>query len=336
MKEMIRDILQAYGPSGREEKVSAVIAEYVKPYVDEVYNDVLGNLIAVKKGTSGKKIMLSAHMDQIGLIVVDVDEKGFLRVSNVGGINPPLSVAREIVFENGVKGVTYFETPATRDASTVATMMTMFVDIGCNTREEALEKVQVGDVGVFVTNVVELGDRLSSGAQDNRICCATIVQALKEMRSPHDIYAVFTVQEEVGLRGAGPAAYGITPDFNINLDVTLTGDTPKLPPMSVSLGQGPAIKMMDSSVIIPVVVRKFMEETAEKEGIPYQREVLRAGGTDTAAIQRVKEGVVAGCISIPSRYVHTPTEVIDMNDVKNTVKLVCALVEREDLPGAGY
>ncbi len=330
---MLKEMLAAYGPSGREQTVSAVIRKYVEPCCDEVYTDTLGNLVAVKRGSSGKKVMLSAHMDQIGFIVVDIDEKGFLRIANVGGILPPLSVAREIMFENGVLGVTYFETETTRDAKAVATLPDMYVDIGCDTKEEAEAKVQVGDVGVYVTHFVDMGKRFASGAQDNRICCAAIAEALRDLQSPHDVYAVFTVQEEVGLRGAGAAAYAIEPDLNINLDVTLTGDTPKAPAMSVSLGKGPAVKVMDSSVIIPACVRRFMEECAAKAGIPVQKEVLSRGGTDTSAIQRVKGGILAGCISIPARYVHTPTEVTDKDDVKNTIKFLRALLAEKKLPG---
>ncbi|MBR6816576.1 MAG: M20/M25/M40 family metallo-hydrolase [Clostridia bacterium] len=333
-KEMLKDILQAFGPAGNEEIVSGVIAEYIRPYCDSVYNDAMGNLICCKKGTSGKKIMLSAHMDQIGFIVVDIDEKGFLRIANVGGILPALSVGREVAFANGVHGVIYFETPKTRDASAQAALPNMYVDIGCSTKEQAEEKVQVGDMCVYVTNMVDMGNRIASGAMDNRVCCAVIVEAMMALQSPHDVYAVFTVQEEVGLRGAAAAAYAIDPDFNINLDVTLTGDTPKMPAMSVALGDGPAIKMMDSSVIVPMSVRKFMIECAEQAKIPYQREVLRAGGTDTAVIQKVKDGILAGCISIPCRYVHTPTEVVDMADVDGAVALICEMVAKEQLPGA--
>ena len=331
-KRMLIDILQAYGPSGNEHKTARILAEYMRPYCDELWVDVLGNLICHKKGISGKKIMLSAHMDQIGFIVVDIDENGFLRIANVGGILPPLSVAREVVFENGVRGVTYFETPETRDAKAVATVPNMYIDIGCTSREEAEEKVQIGDMCIFVSNYVDMGKPVASGAMDNRVCCAIIVEAMKEMQSSHDVYAVFTVQEEVGLRGAGVAAYAISPDLNINLDVTLTGDTPKTPAMSVALGKGPAIKMMDSSVIVPIAVRRFMIDCAEQADIPYQREVLRAGGTDTAAIQKTQKGILAGCISIPSRYVHTPVEVVDMDDVENTVKLIRVIVSKEQLP----
>lgn len=329
-KDMLKSILAAYGPSGREQTVSDVIRGYVEPFADEVYNDALGNLIAAKKGTSGKKVMLSAHMDQIGLIVVDIDEKGFLRVSNVGGVNPVISAAREVRFENGTRGVTYFETEKHGVKDT--TMPELFVDIGATSREEAEAKVQIGDVAVYATNFVEMGNRISSGALDDRIACAAVVEAFRTMQNVHDVYAVFTVQEEVGLRGAGAAAYAIEPDLNISLDVTGTGDTPKCSRMSVKLGAGAAVKVMDSSVIVPPVVRAFLEEAAEENSIRVQPEVLRGGGTDTGAVQRTRSGVLSGCISIPTRYIHSPVETADLADYAAAVQLVCAAVAKKELP----
>lgn len=247
---MIKNILGAYGPSGREDKAAEAIKQYVAPYADEVYRDAMGNLIAHKRGTSGKKIMLSAHMDQIGFIVVAIDEKGFLRVARVGGVNPIISTAREVVFENGVKGVTYFENTAKHGVNE-ATFNELYIDIGCASREEAEKKVAIGDMAVYVTNYVELGERAACGAMDDRICCAIVAEAMKKMKSEHDVYAVFTVQEEVGCRGGSPAAYAIEPDLNISLDVTGVGDIPECSRMAVSLGCGPTVKVMDSSVIVP-------------------------------------------------------------------------------------
>ncbi|MEG1548675.1 MAG: M20/M25/M40 family metallo-hydrolase [Clostridia bacterium] len=330
--DMIKDILAAYGPSGREQTVSDVIRGYVAPFVDEVYSDALGNLIAHKKGTSGKKLMLSAHMDQIGLIVTDIDENGFLRAMNVGGVGTTISIARNVIFQNGTHGVTYFETE--KKNITNATLSEVFIDIGAADREEAQSRVCIGDVAVYRTPVLEMGKRMVSGAMDNRICCAIIAQALSKISSPHDIYAVFTVQEEVGCRGAGAAAYAIEPDLNINLDVTLTGDTPKAARMSVALGKGPAIKVMDSSLIVPLCVRNFMERVAKAHDITVQNEVLQAGGTDTSAIQRSRGGVLAGCISIPTRYVHSPVETVDLGDVNAAVSLLRALVAESELPQA--
>ncbi|OQB24416.1 MAG: putative aminopeptidase YsdC [Firmicutes bacterium ADurb.Bin182] len=332
-KEMLKELLYCYGPTGREKRIGELLKSLVAPYCDEVYNDALGNLIAHKKGSSGKKVMLSAHMDQIGLIVVDIRENGFLRVSNVGGVSTPISIAREVVFENGTRGVTYFETE--KETVGTAQLAHLFIDIGAESREQASKLVEIGDIAVYAGNFAEMGGRFSCGALDDRLGCAVIVEALKNLETKHDLYVVFTVQEEVGLRGASTAAYSVHPDFSINLDVTRTGDTPKSARMSVSLGKGPAVKVMDSTSIIPACVRDFIYRCAEKADIPVQNEVLRGGGTDTGAILKTKGGILAGCISIPTRYVHTPVETADMNDVENAVKLVCALLAEEELPKAG-
>lgn len=326
----LETILTTYGPTGHEDRIAAVLKELVAPYADEVYTDKLGNLIALKRGTSGKKILVTAHMDQIGLIVVGIDEKGFLRVSNVGGVNPVLSATHQVMFENGTRGVVYFE--RTEKGFAEVTMQKLFVDIGAESREEAEKKVGVGDMCVFVGRFAELGNRISCSTLDDRICCAAVVEAMKQAKSEHDVYYCFTVQEEVGLRGAGVAAYAVEPDLGISLDVTGTGDLPEALPMAVEIGKGPTVKAMDSSVIVPPVVRKFMEDAAAEAGIPFQREVLRAGGTDTGAVQRTRGGVLAGCISIGTRYIHSPVETCDRRDFDNAVKLLCACLAKKELP----
>ncbi len=330
-KDMLKSIVEAYGPSGRERACAEVIKSYVAPHADKVYYDALGNLIAYKKGTSGKKIMLATHMDQIGLIVTHIDDKGFLKVSNVGGVSPMISIAREVMFENGTRGVTYYENEKKTMAE--AGIAELFIDIGANSKEEAEAKVEIGDVAVYAPHFFEMGRFITCGALDDRLCCAIAAEAFNTMETEHNVYAVFTVQEEVGCRGAGPAAHSIEPDLAIALDVTLTGDTPKCTPaMSVTAGNGPTIKVMDSSVIVPTIVREFLKKCAEENGIPYQHEVLRAGGTDTSTIQRTKDGVLAGCISIGTRYIHTPVETASMDDVENAVKLLKAALKQKELP----
>lgn len=327
-KKMLQEVLKAYGPSGREEKVAEVIKGYVAPYADTVYTDAMGNLIALKKGKSGKRVMLAAHMDQIGFIVTAIDDKGFLRVSNVGGINPNISVSREVAFENGTHGIMFRDTKDVKDV----TMTKLFVDIGASSLEEAEKKVSIGDVCCYVSNYVEMGERAASGAMDDRVACAVLIETMKKMKSEHDVYCVFTVQEEVGLRGAGTAAYAIDPSLAIACDVTGVGDIPECEMMTVALGSGATVKIMDSSVIVPVPVRDFMEKAGKKANVRFQREVLRAGGTDTGAIQRSRGGVLAGCISIPTRYIHSPVETVDMNDVESAVDLMCACLGEKELP----
>lgn len=327
---MTRDIVTSYGPSGREAVVSKVIAGYIKDHCDKLYEDALGNLIAYKKGRSGKKVMLSAHMDQIGFAVLDVDDNGFLRVANVGGIGAYTSLGCAVVFENGQRGAIGKETEGVEAGK--LSLGQVFIDIGAKSKEEALEKVSIGDMAVYDPNWMELNGRLCAGALDDRIGCAIVVEAFLAAPDTHDVYAVFTVQEEVGYRGAGVAAYAIEPDFAINFDVTGNGDTPKSSPLAVALGKGAAIKVMDRSVIVPPRAREFLKDCANEAGVAFQMEVLPYGGTDTSSIQRSRAGVVSSCISVPCRYVHSPVEMVDMQDVEGALKMTVAALGRENLP----
>ena len=329
-KELTRLLAETYGPAGREDKIAAVLFEQLSPFVDEIHRDVMGNLIGFKKGTSGKKVMLSAHMDQIGMIVLDIDEHGFLRFAPVGGVSCVISACREVVFENGTRGVIYFDNKNKKLSE--ASAQDMYIDIGCSTREQAAEHVSVGDICTYAPHFVDMGTRAACGALDDRICCAVILEALRELSTPHDLYVVFTVQEEVGTRGAEAAAYSINPDFSLNLDVTMAGDTPECPVLPMRLGKGPAIKYMDRSAVYTKPVIDFMLSTAEKHGIRTQGEILRAGGTDGGVIQRTRGGVAAGCISIVTRYIHSPVETADIGDCLEAAKYVRALLSESELP----
>lgn len=324
MKELIKQLVEAYGPSGHEGQVRALIEEIVRPLVDEVRRDALGNLIAHKKAKGGgKRVMLAAHMDEIGLVVTYVDEKGFLRFATVGGVSPLTLVGTRVSFADGTTGVVSWE--KWLESQDRPAWEELFIDVGARSREDC--PVKVGDAACFVRPMVDLGERLVAKAMDDRIGCAVLIQALRELGdTPHEVFAVFTTQEEVGTRGALVSAYGVEPDVALALDVTKTGDTPEAKPMAVSLGQGPAIKMMDSGFIAHAGVKEWMIATAERLGLPYQREVLTGGSTDARAMQLVRSGVPAGCLSIPCRYVHTPSEMVDYGDVQNAVKLLVGLL----------
>jgi len=329
-KDTVKLLACAYGPAGREDKAAAVIAEQLSPYVDEIRRDALGNLIGFKKGTSGKKVMLSAHMDQIGMIVVDIDDKGFLRVAPVGGVHPVTSICREVLFENGTRGVVYYETKKLREGE--VTSENLFIDIGCSTKEQAEAHVAIGDICIYAPHFVDMGGRIACGALDDRVCCAIILEALKTLKTPHDLYVVFTTQEEVGTRGAEAAAYSINPDSSLNLDITLSGDTPECSPMPMALGNGPTIKYMDRSAVYTRPIIDFMRSVAEKHGIKVQGEILRFGGTDGGVIQRTRGGVAAGCISVATRYAHSPVETVDVNDCLYAARFACAILEEAKLP----
>jgi endoglucanase len=326
VNEILQKLLTVYGPSGHENKAAAVATELVRPYVDEIETDALNNLIAIKRGTSGKRVMLAAHLDQIGYVVTSVCEKGFLRVARVGGVPRANSLYRQVAFENGVVGVVATELQDV-DASD-ATLQKLFIDIGAANREEALSMVSIGDMAVWLPSVHEHKSRVSSPAMDNRAGCALMIMALKYLSEcPHDIYAVFTAQEEVGLRGSTVAAYDINPDVGIALDVTSVGDTPKgTRNNSVALGEGIAVKILDQAVVCTPWVVDQLEAAGDKCGVKHQREVLEHGGTDAGAIQKTHVGVPAGVLSIPCRYVHSAAEMIDLNDLEAGARLLAAFL----------
>ncbi len=323
MEKLITKLAQVYGPSGREERIKDQIAQEVEGFVDEVRTDSLGNLITskgvIKDG--GVSIMLAAHMDGIGIIVTHIDDKGFLRFAPVGGISPFRLIGQRIIFQNGTVGTFGHEK---LEKMAALTLQKMFIDIGASNKKDACSYVKVGDMAGFHREVEKLGDRLIGATFDDRVGCAILIELLKKVEpGPNQIYGVFTAQEEVGLRGAITSAYGISPDLAIAIDVTPIGDTPEAGKMAVSLGEGAAIKVKDASVITHVAIKDALIETAEEAGIPYQLEVLEQGGTDAGGIHLAREGVRTGGVSIPARYIHSHSEMIDIRDVKACLDLLC-------------
>ncbi|MCL4425399.1 MAG: M42 family metallopeptidase [Firmicutes bacterium] len=327
MKELIKKLVETHGPSGSEESIQAVIRQEIKGFVDEVRVDALGNLIAIKKGRGGKKVMLAAHMDEIGLMVTHIDDKGFLRFAQIGGVSPFILLGQRVVFANGIVGVIGSEKI---DDIKDLRMEKLFIDIGAIDRPSAEAKVKVGDSAGYWRPLDDLGNRLVAKSMDDRIGCGTLIEAARRLKNTdHEVYFVFTVQEEVGTRGARTAAFGLSPDLGIAVDVTRTGDTPKSITMEVALGKGAAIKVKDSGIIGHPGVKKMLVETARQAGIPYQMEVLEQGGTDAGPIQLTREGIPAGVISIPTRYIHSPSEMVDLGDVEAAVNLLVKVLESE-------
>ncbi len=320
--ELLKELLETFGPSGREGAICEVIKKAAEPYADNITTDALGNLIVHKKG-AGKKIMLAAHMDEIGVIVNFIDEKGFLRFQPVGGLNKKDLLYRRVEFANGCVGVIGSE-PENKDNA----YGKMYIDIGAESREAAEEKVSVGDMAVFAGNMRIEGKRVISKALDNRLGCYCLLEVLKRVKSKNDLYFVFTVQEEVGLRGAKTSAYAINPDMAVAVDVTDTGDTPDADEMAVSLGGGAAVKVADASVLCDSVIRSLLIECAKEKGIKYQLEVISAGGTDAGAISLTREGIRTGGVSIPCRYIHSPSEMADTDDVAGVIELLKAFAEK--------
>ncbi|MEW5868056.1 MAG: M42 family metallopeptidase [Chloroflexota bacterium] len=329
MKSLIQKLVELDGPPGYESAVRQAVRTEIEPLVDQVSADNLGNLIARKgqKSNTGLRIMMSAHLDEIGVIATHVEEAGFVRFLPMGSVRASTCPGGRVRFLKGARGVIGSERLS--DLSRVPAFEQMYIDVGATSRQNC--PVQVGDLAVFERPFLDLGDRLVSKAMDNRINVAILIEVLRQMnvqslRSPHELFFVFSAQEEVGERGALTAAFAIDPDLGLALDVTSCGDTPKGLRMEVKLGKGPAIKVRDQGSISDPRVVRWMVETAEAQRLPYQMEILKQGRTDAGAIQTTRRGVPAGCLSIPCRYVHTPSEMIDYNDVQNAVKLLIALL----------
>ena len=322
MFNLTKKILKPVSVSGREEAVVGVIAEEIAPYVDSLRTDAMGNLIAFKAGTgeNKKKVMFAAHIDEIGFIVTYIEENGYIRFNTLGGINFTSASFTYVVFENGLRGV------LVPDASGGHV-----VDIGAKNRKEAERRVKIGDTFAVVSDVVKLaGTRVAGRPMDDRIGAVVLIEAAKRLQGvdvKNDIYFCFTVQEEVGCRGSKTAAYAIMPDIGIALDVTATGDTQGAAPMAVKLGGGAAIKIKDSSVVCDRGLVEIMKKASEDNKIKHQFEILTGGGTDTSSMQQTGAGCLAGCISIPTRYIHSSVETIDMADVEESVKLTMALCD---------
>ncbi|MCS7220597.1 MAG: M42 family metallopeptidase [Anaerolineae bacterium] len=330
MKELIKRLVEAWGPSGYEDQVREILHAEMSGLVDEWRVDALGNLITVKKPTrsGGRRVMLAAHMDEIGVMATYVDEQGFVRFTNIGSVHPLNLRGARVRFRNGLVGVIGREEKADGEP----TLAQMFIDVGASSREDC--PVKVGDPAVFHREFSDLGKRLVAKAFDDRISCAILVEVMRQLQeTPHEVVAVFTVQEEVGLRGATTSAFGVTPDLALSVDVTATGDTPESKKRPMKLGAGPAIKVKDGGMLAHPKVKELLIATGERLGIPHQLEVLEFGTTDAMAIQVSRAGVPVGCVSIPTRYLHTPSEMVDYDDVTNAVRLIVGFLSEpiEDL-----
>ena len=326
--ELQKELVAAALPSGLETRQAEVIKKHASRYCDEVYTDAVGNLICHIKGP-GKKLMLVAHMDVIGFMVNYIDERGFVRFVPVGGVRPALSVGCPVVFENGVYGCVQPDEKAKIGTASLnkAEMHNMYIDIGAKDKTEAEKLVSVGMCATFCAQpMLVAGGNMMTPYADNLTSCAALLSAMSDIRYPvNDLYCVFSVQEEVGCRGAKMAANAIKPYMGIAVDLTLPGDSPAeldKERMAVKLGAGPAVKIRDSSAICDKPVVEHLRACAEREGIAYQDEVLLAGGTDTSAMQRSYEGVLSGCVSIPGRNIHSPGEIINLSDAENAAKLL--------------
>ncbi len=322
--ELLNKLSRCFSPSGREDKIRELIKAEVEPYVTDVYTDAMGSLICRRAG-KGKRLMLAAHIDEIGFMVTHIEDSGFLRFINVGGVSAFNCLNRAVEFENGAVGVISYEN---EEKPASAGLAKMYIDIGARDRAEAESKVRIGDMAVYKGEFSVMGGRVTGKALDDRVGCYALIEGLKTAKDcPNELFTVFTVQEELGLRGAKTAAYAVEPDMGFAIDVSMTGDTPESSFASLSLGKGPGLKLKDASFIANPSARDFMLGAARSAGIPYQLEAAAYGGTDAGAINLSRTGVPAAAISIPTRYIHSPQEVADIDDIENTAALVAKMIE---------
>lgn len=332
--DLLSDICKISGAPGYEQRIRERIIKEVTPLVDEVRTDAMGNIITIKKGKGDKKVMIAAHMDEISFITTHIDDDGFIRFHPLGGFDPKTLTAQRVIIHGkkdimGVMGTKPIHVMKAEERTKMPEVSDFFIDTGY-TKEELEKFIGVGDTITRYSDLIQMGDCVNSKSLDNRVSVFILIEALRELKDvdvAHDVYGVFTVQEEVGLRGAMAAASGVNPDFGINLDVTLAYDMPNAQPQErvTAMGKGAAIKVLDGSTICDYRMVRFMKEVATKENIEYQLEILPAGGTDTAAIQRYGQGgSISGGISIPCRYLHQHIEMVNKKDVKLCIDLLKA------------
>ncbi len=323
--ELLKKLCAVTAPSGNEAPICAVIEEELRSLADEVYTDSMGNLIA-RKGSSGKKIMFAAHMDEIGILVTFIEESGLIRFQNLGGLRLATMLGQRVRFLNGTVGCVQLTGGV---EITKAKMTDFYIDIGAKDKAEAEAQVAIGDVAGFVAEFTETQNAVMAKSIDNRVGCYVLLEALRQAQdTPNEIYAVFTVQEELGLRGAGVAAHAIEPDMAIAIDVTATGDTPGADTMYVKLGGGAAVKIKDGGILSHPDVVAALEQAAQENDILTQREVLLSGRTDVGVIHLTRDGIPSGAISVPTRYIHSPAELAYKSDIAACVALAAKIMQK--------
>ena len=332
--ELLKKVCKVPGASGFENKIRETIMEEVRPFVDELYVDNLGSVIAIKKGLNPKRVMIAAHMDEIGFIVTYIDDEGFVRFHTLGGFDPKTLTSQRVIVHGkkdlvGVMGSKPVHLMKPEERMKQMPISEYYIDLGMS-KEEVEEIVFIGAPITRERELIEMGNCVNGKSLDNRVSVYILIEVLRALHGkevPYDIYGVFTVQEEVGLRGAISSAHSIDPDFGIGLDVTIAFDVPGAQSHEyvTRLGKGAAIKIMDGSVISDYRMVNFLKKTATQYNIPWQPEILPAGGTDTAGLQRYgKKGAIAGAISIPLRHIHQTIELAHKQDIHHCIELLKA------------
>lgn len=338
--QLLKRICETPGASGFEHRIRQLVLKELQDLADEVSTDNMGNVIAVKRGKERKRAMIAAHLDEIGFIVNHIDDEGFLFFHPLGGFDPKTLTSQRVIVHGkkdviGVMGSKPIHLMKPEERSKVVPITDYYIDLGMR-KEEVLKIVSIGDSVTRERELIEMGDCVNSKSLDNRVSVFILLETLRALKGkevPYDIYGVFTVQEEVGLRGAISAAHGIDPDFGFGLDVTIAFDTPGAQAQEAvtKLGKGAGIKILDGSVISDYRMVRYLKEIADQHQIPWQPEILPAGGTDTAGVQRYgKKGAIAGAISIPLRHIHQTIEMANKEDIQHCTDLLIVALQQLD------
>ena len=333
---LLAEICKVAGAPGHEQRVREIVLREVESLVDEIRIDNMGNVVAIKKGKESKRVMIGAHMDEIGFIVTHIDDNGFVRFHTLGGFDPKTLTAQRVIVHGkkdlmGVMGSKPIHVMTAEERNKVPKSTDYFIDMGMN-KEEVEKHIEIGNPITRERQLIEMGDCVNCKSIDNRVSVYILIEVLKQLKTiPYDVYAVFTVQEEVGLRGANVSALNIQPDFGFGIDTTIAFDVPGAAAHEkvTELGKGTAIKIMDFQTICDHRMVSFMKKTADAHKITWQPEILTAGGTDTAGLQRTgKHGSIAGAISIPTRHLHQVIEMVHQEDVLNAILLINQFIDK--------
>jgi len=333
---LLRELSDAFGVSGFEDEVRAHIAERIRPHVDDVAVDPLGNLIASRDGSDERVLMLDAHTDEVGFLVKWIDDDGFLRLAPIGGWDERIIPAHRVEIRtrsgetrHGVIGTSPPHILTADERKKPIPLEKLFVDVGATSRQEAADMgIRIGDPLTIHYPFLELADGYVTGkAFDDRAGCAILIEVARRMADadfPMKTVFSFSFGEEVGLRGARTAAYRIEPDLALAIEGTIGADTPGVPEENqpTRLGRGPAISVADRSIIVSPKVVRALEAAAEEASIPYQYKLPIYGGSDAGAIHLTRGGVLAGIVSVPCRFIHSPISTLRLNDFENTIRLV--------------
>jgi endoglucanase len=337
--DALEQLSNACGVTGREDEVRKLLKTMLKPYADEVKEDKMGNVIGIKKGKKkAPKVMLAAHMDEIGLIVKNITKDGFLQFAKLGGIADRILIAQRVLVHTrkgkkpGIIGSKPPHIMKDEERKKVISADNLFIDVGATNKKDAQKMgIKVGDVVSFDTKFVKINKDLVVGkAFDDRVGCCLLVEVMKQLKNVDcTVYAVGTVQEEVGLRGATVSAFQIYPDLALAFDVTVAGGVPGVREVEapVKMREGPVIGVMDAGLITHPRVLSLLVDAAEKAKIKYQLETGLAGSTDAARIALTREGVPSGVLSIPTRYIHSPSSMLSLSDVQKATKLAVAAIK---------